>query len=62
MERVSVNLRSYVVIALDEAAQRFPVALANRYLDTSETIQESVLIRSIIQMIPAAAIAILPRI
>ena len=50
------------MIALDKTAQRFPVALANRDQDTSKTIQESVLIRSIIQRIPAAAIAILPKI
>lgn len=37
-ERVLANLRSHGVVALDETAQRFPVALANRYLDTRETI------------------------
>jgi len=37
-ERVLANLRSHGVVALDETAQKFPVALANRYLDTRETI------------------------
>ena len=37
-ERVLVNLRSYGVVTLDETAQTFPVALANRYLDTRESI------------------------
>ena len=37
-ERVLANLRSHGVATLDESAQRFPVALANRYLDTRETI------------------------
>jgi uncharacterized protein (DUF58 family) len=37
-ERVLANLRSHGVVALDETAQRFPEALANRYLDTRETI------------------------
>ena len=37
-ERVLANLRSHGVVALDETAQGFPVALANRYLDARETI------------------------
>jgi len=37
-EGVLANLRSHGVVTLDETAQKFPVALANRYLDTRETI------------------------
>ncbi|MDA7880759.1 DUF58 domain-containing protein [Akkermansiaceae bacterium] len=37
-ERVLANLRSHGVVTLDETAQNFPVALANRYLDSRESI------------------------
>ena len=37
-ERVLANLQSHGVVTLDETAQNFPVALANRYLGARESI------------------------
>ena len=37
-ERVLANLQSHGIVTLDETAQNFPVALANRYLGARETI------------------------